>query len=101
MGDKRAETQIFLFLVHVLNASNNNLEILPADVGWLPLKELRVSGNPNLRIPQTVLKHGFKWVERTENLETMSQSMRQLRDKDACVGGHSWSGNVKAVQILK
>jgi len=48
--------------LQVLNASNNNLEILPADVGWLPLKELRVSGNPNLRIPQTVLKHGFKAI---------------------------------------
>ncbi len=46
--------------LQVLNLSNNNFEFLPADVGWLPLKELHVSGNPQLRVPQAVLKHGFK-----------------------------------------
>lgn len=40
--------------------SNNDLELLSADIGWLPLKELHVSGNARLRMPPMVIKHGFK-----------------------------------------
>lgn len=47
-----------------LNVANNDLEFIPADIGWLPLRELHVSGNPRLRMPPVVLKQGFKWVLR-------------------------------------
>ncbi len=43
---------------------DNQLEGLPADVGWLPLRALNVEGNPRLRIPKVVLKQGFRCAQR-------------------------------------
>jgi hypothetical protein len=47
----------------VLDVSNNRLRRLPADIGWLGLKQLDVSGNPDLAFPcKAVLAKGLKAV---------------------------------------
>lgn len=47
-------------LLQVLDVSHNLLRVVPADVGWLNLSELRVEGNPDLRIPPIVMQRGFR-----------------------------------------
>ena len=47
----------------VLDVSDNQLEIVPAQVGWLPLSQLRLEGNPQLRMPKIVRERGFKYVK--------------------------------------
>lgn len=46
--------------LQVLTVSGNRLRSLPADVGWLSLKQLSVVDNPDLHIPIHVLQKGFK-----------------------------------------
>lgn len=46
----------------MLDLANNKLELIPADVGWLPLSDLKLEGNARLRIPRIVQEKGFKWV---------------------------------------
>jgi hypothetical protein len=42
----------------VLDLSSNKLELLPAELGWLPLRQLGVAGNARLRVPPAVLNRG-------------------------------------------
>lgn len=50
-------------LWQVLDLSNNRLRRLPPDIGWLPLRQLNVSHNPDLRTPsKVVLAKGLKAV---------------------------------------
>ncbi len=44
----------------MLDLSYNDLVTVPAEVGWLPLKQLRVHGNPRLKIPAPVVERGFR-----------------------------------------
>jgi Leucine-rich repeat (LRR) protein len=48
----------------VLDLSSNRLRALPPDIGWLAgLRQLNVSGNPELRSPcKAVLSKGLKAV---------------------------------------
>ncbi|KAF6266084.1 hypothetical protein COO60DRAFT_642489 [Scenedesmus sp. NREL 46B-D3] len=48
--------------LHVLNLAGNQLRAIPSDVGWLGLKQLNISDNPDLNIPAHVLQCGFKAV---------------------------------------
>lgn len=45
--------------LQVLNLAGNKLRCLPCDVGWLGLKQLNVSDNPDLNIPAHVMQCGF------------------------------------------
>jgi hypothetical protein len=49
-------------LLQVLNLAGNKLRAIPSDVGWLGLKQLNISDNPDLNIPAHVLQCGFKCV---------------------------------------
>jgi hypothetical protein len=46
--------------MQVLNLAGNRLRAIPSDVGWLGLKQLNISDNPDLNIPAHVLQCGFK-----------------------------------------
>lgn len=46
----------------VLNVSHNNLRTIPPELGWLPLKQLNIQGNPD-PIPMSVLVRGFRWAQ--------------------------------------
>jgi hypothetical protein len=46
--------------LQVLNLAGNRLRAIPSDVGWLGLKQLNISDNPDLNIPAHVLQCGFK-----------------------------------------
>lgn len=54
----------FIVLYHtcqVLELGGNQLETLPAEVGWLPeLHQLGLEGNGKLRIPAIVMEGGFR-----------------------------------------
>lgn len=50
-------------LLQVLNLAGNKLRAIPSDVGWLGLKQLNISDNPDLNIPAHVLQCGFKYVQ--------------------------------------
>jgi Leucine-rich repeat (LRR) protein len=47
-------------VLQVLTLSGNRLRSLPADLGWLSLKQLSLVDNPDLHIPIHVLQKGFK-----------------------------------------
>lgn len=49
-----------LVRLQVLNLAGNRLRSLPSDIGWLSLKQLNISDNPDLSIPPHVLQKGFK-----------------------------------------
>jgi hypothetical protein len=44
----------------VVDLSHNKLELVPADLGWLGLSQLKLEGNSRLRIPHIVQQRGFK-----------------------------------------
>jgi hypothetical protein len=44
----------------VVDLSHNKLELVPADLGWLGLSQLKLEGNTRLRIPHIVQQRGFK-----------------------------------------
>lgn len=46
----------------ILNVSGNRLRSLPADLGWLSLKQLSLVDNVDLHIPIHVLQKGFRWA---------------------------------------
>lgn len=48
-------------MMQVLDASHNRLRVVPADLGWLNLSDLRLEGNPDLRIPPVVMQRGFRY----------------------------------------
>jgi hypothetical protein len=48
--------------MQVLNLAGNRLRAIPSDVGWLGLKQLNISDNPDLNIPAHVLQCGFKYA---------------------------------------
>jgi hypothetical protein len=46
----------------VLNLSGNRLRALPSDLGWLSLKQLSITDNPDLQVPTHVLQKGLRWA---------------------------------------
>jgi leucine-rich repeat protein SHOC2 len=45
--------------LQVLDLESNKLESLPSDLGWLPLRELKLDGNTRLRVPTAVMSRGI------------------------------------------
>lgn len=46
--------------LQLLDLAHNELQVVPAEVGWLPLQALQLEGNVNLRIPASVQAQGFR-----------------------------------------
>lgn len=46
--------------VQVLSVAGNRLRALPCEIGWLGLKQLNISENPDLNIPEHVMHCGFR-----------------------------------------
>jgi hypothetical protein len=57
-----------------LDLTGNDLEVLPSELGWLPLAALRLEGNGRLRIPQGVQAGGVRcgWLGEREGRRGVS-----------------------------